>query len=82
MIAEFFHPAAMCLRIFENARTLDYRALEGYLMSASYAPEPGHPNHAPMLAELRAIFDAHSVNGTVTFDYDTAVYFGRLQPSG
>ncbi len=82
MIAEFFHPAAMHVRTFLNPRTLEYQALAGYLMSASYAPEPGHPNHAPMLAELRAIFDAHSVNGTVTFDYDTAVYFGRLQPPG
>jgi ubiquinone/menaquinone biosynthesis C-methylase UbiE len=82
MMAGFFHPAAMCLRVFENPRTLSHRALEGYLMSASYAPEPGHPNHAPMLAELRSIFDAHGVDGAVILHYDTAVYVGRLQPSG
>ena len=49
-------------------------------MSSSYAPEPGHPNHGPMLAELRAIFDEHNVNDAVTFEYDTVVYFGRLAP--
>jgi hypothetical protein len=51
-------------------------------MSSSYAPEPGHPNHAPMLTELRTISDAPSVNGTVTFDSETAVYLGQLQPPG
>jgi SAM-dependent methyltransferase len=80
LIAGFFHPGAMSFNVLENPRTLDHRALEGYLMSASYAPEPGHLNHAPMLAELRAIFDAYNINGTITLAYATAVYFGRLRP--
>jgi SAM-dependent methyltransferase len=80
MIAGFFHPGAMSFSVFENPRILDHRALQGYLMSASYAPEPGHPNHAPMLTELRAIFDAYNINGTITLAYATAVYFGRLRP--
>ena len=82
VIAEFFKPGGFQLRTLENRQVFDYQGLEGRLMSSSYAPEPGHPNHAPMLAELRAIFDAHSVNRTVTFDYDTAVHFGRLEPPG
>jgi SAM-dependent methyltransferase len=81
-IAEFLIPGGFQLRTLENRQVFDFCGLEGRLMSSSYAPEPGHPNHAPMLAELHAIFDAHSVNGTVTFEYDTAVYFGRLQPPG
>lgn len=80
MIAEFFKPGGFQLRTFENRQVFDYQGLEGRLMSSSYAPEPGHPNHAPMVAELRAIFAAYSVNRTVTFDYDTVVYFGRVQP--
>ena len=78
MIAEFFKPESFGLRTLVNGQVFAYRELEGRLMSSSYAPEPGHPNHGPMLTELRAIFDAHSVNGTVTFEYDTVVYFGRL----
>ena len=27
--------------------------VEGRLLSSSYAPGPGHPQHAPMLSELR-----------------------------
>ena len=78
IIAEFFHPAEMRVRSFENHRTLDYRTLEGYLRSASYVPSPGHPAHRPMLATLRTIFDGLSVGGTVLLEYDTLVYIGRL----
>ncbi len=79
MIAEFFKPGGFRLRTLENRQVLDYKGLEGRLMSSSYAPEPGHSNHAPMLAELSAIFGTYSVNGAVAFEYDTALYFGGLQ---
>jgi SAM-dependent methyltransferase len=82
MIVEFFKPGSFQRRALENRQVFDYQGLEGRLMSSSYAPEPGHPNHAPILAELREAFDAHNVNGTVTFDYQTVIYFGRLQPPG
>ncbi len=36
------------------------------------------PGYAPMLRELRRIFDAHQVNDRVTFEYDTRVYYGQL----
>ena len=56
----------------------DYAGLEGRLLSSSYAPGPEHPKHAPMLQELKTIFDAHVSGGRVAFDYTTRVYFGRL----
>jgi hypothetical protein len=56
----------------------DYAGLEGRLLSSSYAPGPGHLKHAPMLKELRRIFDVHASSGQVAFDYTTRVYFGRL----
>ncbi len=80
MIADFFHPGRCATESFDNAQAFDYEGLEGRLMSSSYAPEPGHPNHAPMLAELRSIFDANQRDGSVSFDYATEVYFGRLDP--
>jgi ubiquinone/menaquinone biosynthesis C-methylase UbiE len=78
VIAEFFRPAEAQVRSFENHRTLDYRSLEGYLRSASYAPPRGHPSHEPMLAELRAIFEALQSDGFAILEYDTKVYLGRL----
>jgi hypothetical protein len=56
----------------------DYAGVEGRLLSSSYAPGPEHPQHAPMLRELRRIFDACAVEGRVAFEYKTRLYFGRL----
>jgi hypothetical protein len=57
---------------------LDYPALEGRLLSSSYTPVPGLPGYAPMLHELRKIFDAHQTNGQVTLEYATRVFYGQL----
>jgi SAM-dependent methyltransferase len=78
VIAEFFTPAPFRLRVFPNRQVFDYEALEGRLLSSSYAPAAGHPNHAPMLAALRSVFERYNERGTVAFAYDTLVYFGRL----
>lgn len=77
-VHEFFDPAPFQERIFALRQEFDYRGLEGRLLSSSYAPGPGYPNHEPMLHELRRIFDAHAAAGRVAFDYKTRVYFGRL----
>src|SRR5207237_5064295 len=52
-------------RRFAHAQVFDYGGLEGRLLSSSYIPLEGHPNHAPMMAELRRIFDAHQSGGQV-----------------
>ena len=78
VIAEFFRPSRCAKRVFPNRQVFDYEALEGRLLSSSYAPAAGHPRHAPMLAALRALFERHNERGAVAFAYDTLVYFGRL----
>jgi hypothetical protein len=45
-------------------------------------PQPGAPNHAPMLARLRALFDAAQQDGKVAIDYVTRVFFGAISPHG
>jgi hypothetical protein len=47
-------------------------------MSSSYAPQAGHPSHALLVHALRELFNTHQRAGVVTFEYDTEVYFGRL----
>jgi len=64
---------------FPNEQTLDFEGLRGRLMSSSYAPEPGHPQHEPMMAGLRELFRRHERHGRVLFPYRTLVYFGRLR---
>jgi SAM-dependent methyltransferase len=79
-VNEFFDPTPFQERVFDMRQEFDYAGLVGRLLSSSYAPGPGHPKHAPMLAALRGIFDAHASGGRVGFDYKTRVYFGRLSP--
>lgn len=77
-VNEFFDPAPFQARVFEMCQEFDYTGIEGRLLSSSYAPGPDHPQYAPMLRELRRIFDAHAVSGRATFEYKTRLYFGRL----
>lgn len=78
-VNEFFDPAPYRERVFPMRQEFDYAGLEGRLLSSSYAPGPEHMQHQPMLVELRRVFDAHAVNGKVSVDYKTRVYFGRLK---
>ena len=61
---------------FPNLQRLDFDGLKGRLMSSSYAPKAGHPNHEPLLVALRDLFDRTAHNGLVEFGYTTRVYAG------
>jgi SAM-dependent methyltransferase len=75
----FFSPSPYQARVFDMRQEFDYSALEGRLLSSSYTPPPGHSQHHPMLKELRRIFDANQSGGRVSFEYDTRVFYGRLE---
>ena len=68
------------LRALTGMTSLDYVGLEGRLLSSSYAPRPGHPEHEPMLKELRALFERYQCNGEIVFPYETRVYFAQIKP--
>jgi SAM-dependent methyltransferase len=78
-IARFFGAGGFQARRLDNRQVFAFEGLRGRLLSSSYAPPAGHPQHEPMLAELRALFDRHQHAGEVAFDYDTHVYWGRLK---
>jgi ubiquinone/menaquinone biosynthesis C-methylase UbiE len=75
---ELFASSGFKAREFQSRQEFDYAGLEGRLLSSSYALQSGDSNYSPMLAALRRIFEAHQVDGHVGFEYDTRVYFGRL----
>jgi ubiquinone/menaquinone biosynthesis C-methylase UbiE len=79
MLEDFYGTSAFKLKKFNNQQAFDYEGLKGRLLSSSYTPEVGHPQHALLLAELHKIFQAHQVNGRVAFDYKTLMYYGRLK---
>ena len=78
-VNEFFDPSPFQERTFAMRQEFDYAGVEGRLLSSSYAPGPEHSKHAPMLRELRGIFEANAVEGLVAFEYKTPLYFGQLR---
>ncbi len=78
-IVPFFGPSGFELKSFANGQLFDFESLQGRLLSASYTPEAGHPNHAPMLDALQKIFHEHQSGGRVRVEYDTNVFYGRLR---
>jgi len=77
-IAQFFTPSPFRLHKLATEQAFDYSGVEGRLLSSSYTPSPEHPNYAPMLRELRSIFEQYASDGKVTLHYTTQVFYGRL----
>jgi SAM-dependent methyltransferase len=81
-IRSFFGAGSFSSRDLPNQQILDSEGFRGRLRSSSFAPTKGHPNFAPMMAELERIFRAHENNGSVRMEYFTRVYFGQLRGDG
>jgi SAM-dependent methyltransferase len=77
-LAEFYAPQTFKLKSVENIQHFDFESLKGRTCSASYTPEPGDSNFAPMISKLEEIFNARRSNGVVDFEYDTRIYYGHL----
>jgi len=77
-LADFYGAGGFTERTFCYHQEMDFAGVKGRLQSSSYTPEPCHPNHEPMMAELLKIYQAHEVDGRVTFRYITRMYYGRL----
>jgi hypothetical protein len=78
IIHEFFAPAAYQERVFDLRQQFDYEGTAGRLLSSSYAPLEGHPNYVPMMRELERIYRAQARENMVEFEYNTRVYYGKL----
>ena len=78
VIQAAFPEISFTLRTFDDQQHFDREGVTGRLLSSSYAPEAGHPNHAPMLAELAAIFEKCQQNGEIVFEYETRVNYGQM----
>jgi SAM-dependent methyltransferase len=76
VFARFFGPCGYERRALPNEQRLDLDGLRGRLLSASYTPPPGHPDHEPLLRRIEEMFHAHERGGVVTIEYETEVYYG------
>jgi ubiquinone/menaquinone biosynthesis C-methylase UbiE len=78
MAAAFFGPGAFEKATFDNEQVLDLDGLKGRLLSISYVPAQGEPGSEEMLRKMEEIFRKHQRGGRVRIEYDTKVYYGRL----
>lgn len=75
---EFFSRNEFTSHALPNYQEFDFDGLSGRLRSSSYVPPPSHPRFAPMMRELRRLFDTHHQGGVVRMEYRTRVYAGKL----
>jgi SAM-dependent methyltransferase len=76
-IAAFFGREALRAARFDYVQRLNYEALEARLLSSSYTPKADDRLRTPLLAALRELFERHSQDGIVRFEYDSQIFLGR-----
>jgi SAM-dependent methyltransferase len=77
-MAAFFAPEPFQLRVFDNKQVFDFDGLAGRLLSSSYMPAKAEPGYLPMITDLKIIFDKYQLDNSITINYDTKVYAGKL----
>jgi len=78
-IETFFDRGCFKRETLQNHQNFDFEGLKGRLLSSSYVPEATDRRYLPMLKALESAFDLHQLNGFITFEYDTMLYYGRLE---
>lgn len=65
---------------FPHEQRFDWHGVLGRVMSSSYAPRPGHPDHDTLVRELRSLFEEHAQDSMIVWPYTTMLYIGELRP--
>lgn len=74
----FFGKENYRINSFENFQHFDFEGLKGRILSSSYMPSEGHKDYISMLIELKKIFEQFHEKGRVKIEYDTKIYYGKL----
>lgn len=77
ILDHFFGKGGFRVEVFANRQEFGLEGIKGRLLSSSYVPFEGSPMEE-MMQELERIFFAHQLDGKVAIEYDTKVYYGRL----
>lgn len=73
----FYAPCRFDQVVLDNRQTFDWEGLVSRHLSSSFVPNSGAGREVNLTA-LRTLFDATAEDGTVMFEYDTRIFFGRL----
>ena len=75
---DFFGEGNYKLKSFSNHQYFDFEGLKGRILSSSYMPAEDHKDYGNMMNALEKIFNRYQENGKVTIEYDTTIYYGKL----
>ncbi len=79
VIRKFFGNDSFKLFIFYNVQRFDFEGLAGRMLSSSYTPTPDNPRYGSLMAGLKALFEMHSQDNHVMFEYETRLFIGKLK---
>ena len=74
----FFGASNYKLKAFDNYQHFDFDGLKGRVLSSSYMPSETDNSYNSMIIELKELYNHFEENGKVTLEYDTKIYYGRL----
>lgn len=75
---EFYGSGNYNLISLDNYQHFDFESLKGRILSSSYMPDENHKDFNFMMSVLKKIFNRFQENGKVTIEYDTKIYYGKL----
>lgn len=77
-ITQLFDASSTRVLNFVNAQSFDLSGFLGRMQSASYTPAKGLPGHDNLIALATELFNQYEENGSISFDYNTRLYVGKL----
>ncbi len=78
-LASFFGHRQYETAGFPCLQRLDRERFRDRVLSASYMPREGHARYPAMLDEIERVFADNELDGSVTIEYDTRVYYGQMK---
>jgi SAM-dependent methyltransferase len=64
---------------FASPEEMTYEQLEGFMLSLSVTPQPGHPGFPAMQQALREYFSRHESGGKIVIPMTCKIHFGHLR---
>jgi SAM-dependent methyltransferase len=64
---------------FASAQIMSYEELEGFMLSLSVTPQPGHPGFSAMQQALQQYFARHESGGKIHMPMNCKIHFGHLR---
>ena len=76
---DFFAGGELHEALFPSTEVMTYEELEGFTLSLSVTPQPGHPGFPPMQHALEEYFARHASDGKIRMPMTCKIHFGRLR---